>query len=283
MMKPLYLNMINKPHLPEYNLSRNEFEGMMISLKNEHQIEALRAAGRIVADTFDVIATLVKAGAVLADIDRVAEKFILSRGAETLYKGIRQRPRQRPFPGVITASLNHEICHGIPDDRVLSEGDIVGVDIGLKYKGWCGDACKTFIVGKADKEVTRLVETARQSLYKGIHAAKVGRPIGVIGAAIQQFAESKGYSVVREYGGHGIGRELWEEPFIPHIGPATRGPRIKVGMVLNIEPMINIGRADTHLLPDEWTVETADHSLSAQFEHTIAITEDGPDILTIAK
>ena len=145
------------------------------------------------------------------------------------------------------------------------------------------DACKTFTVGKIDKATARLVETTRQSLYKGIHAAVAGQPIGAIGEAIQKFAESKGYSVVREYGGHGIGRELWEEPFIPHIGPATRGPRIKVGMVLNIEPMINIGRSETRLMPDEWTVETADRSISAQFEHTIAITENGPDILTIVK
>jgi methionyl aminopeptidase len=255
----------------------------MITIKNTHQIESLRAAGWIVAETFDVIAPLVKPGAVLADIDCAAEDFILSKGAETLYKGIQQRPRQRPFPGVITASVNHEICHGIPDGRVLKDGDIVGIDIGLKFKGWCGDACKTFIVGKAEKETARLVETARQSLFKGIHAAVAGQPIGAIGEAIQQFAESKGYSVVREYGGHGIGRELWEEPFIPHIGPASRGPRIKVGMVLNIEPMINIGRADTRLMPDEWTVETADRSLSAQFEHTIAITDNGPDILTVVK
>lgn len=255
----------------------------MISIKNAHQIESLRAAGRIVAETFDIIAPLVRPGAVLSDIDHAAEEYILSKGAETLYKGIRQRPRQRPFPGVITTSVNHEICHGIPDGRVLNAGDIVGVDIGLKYKGWCGDACKTFTVGDVGKKVALLVETARQSLYKGIHAAKVGRPIGAIGAAIQEFAESKGYSVVREYGGHGIGRELWEEPFIPHIGPASRGPRIKTGMVLNIEPMINIGRANTHLMPDEWTVETADRSFSAQFEHTIAITEDGADILSISK
>jgi len=255
----------------------------MITIKTTHQIESLRAAGRIVAETFDVIAPLVKPGAELADIDQAAEAFILSKGAETLYKGIKQRPRQRPFPGVITASVNHEICHGIPDGRILEEGDIVGIDIGLKFNGWCGDACKTFMVGNVDKATARLVETTRQSLYKGIQAAEAGQTIGAIGEAIQKFAESKGYSVVREYGGHGIGRELWEEPFIPHIGPATRGPRIKVGMVLNIEPMINIGRSETRLMPDEWTVETADRSISAQFEHTIAITENGPDILTIVK
>lgn len=182
---------------------------------------------------------------------------------------------------MITTSVNHQICHGIPDGRELQDGDIVGIDIGLRYKGWCGDACKTFIVGKAAKEIKDLVNTAKQCLYKGIHAALEGNRIGAIGNAIQTYAESKGYSVVREYGGHGIGRELWEEPFVPHIGPRERGPLIRSGMVLNIEPMINIGRPDTRLMPDEWTVETADHTLSAQFEHTIAITDLGPDILSI--
>ena len=253
----------------------------VIAIRNKEEIEGLRAAGRIVAETFEVIDDCIKPGAVLSDIDREAEKYILKQGAETLYKGIRQRPHQRPFPGVITTSVNHQICHGIPDGRELKDGDIVGIDIGLRYKGWCGDACKTFIVGNAAKEIKDLVNTAKQCLYKGIHAALEGNRIGAIGNAIQTYAESKGYSVVREYGGHGIGRELWEEPFVPHIGPRERGPLIRSGMVLNIEPMINIGRPDTRLMPDEWTVETADHTLSAQFEHTIAITDSGPDILSV--
>jgi methionyl aminopeptidase len=253
----------------------------MISIRNKDEIQGLRASGRIVAETFAIIEDMIQPGAVLKDIDRVAEKYILKQGAETLYKGISQRPRQRPFPGVITTSLNHQICHGIPDDRILIEGDIIGIDIGLRYKGWCGDACKTYPVGKVSPEVRKLIDTARQCLYKGIHAAVEGYHVGAIGAAIQAFAENKGYSVVREYGGHGIGHKLWEEPFIPHIGPEKRGPRLRVGMVLNIEPMINIGKPDTRLMPDEWSVETADKSLSAQFEHTIVITEDGPDILSI--
>ena len=224
---------------------------------------------------------MIQPGAVLKDIDCVAEEYILKQGAETLYKGIRQRKRQRPFPGVITTSLNHQICHGIPDGRVLEEGDIIGIDIGLRYKGWCGDACKTYKVGKVSTEVRKLVNTAKQCLFQGIHAAIEGRHVGAIGAAIQSFVESKGYSVVREYGGHGIGRKLWEEPFIPHIGPKNRGPLLRAGMVINIEPMINIGKPNTRLMPDEWSVETADKSLSAQFEHTIVITENGPDILSI--
>jgi methionyl aminopeptidase len=253
----------------------------MISIRNKDEIKGLRTSGRIVAETFAVIESMIKPGMVLSEIDQTAEKYILTQGAETLYKGIRQRPHQRPFPGVITTSLNHQICHGIPDGRILKDGDIIGIDIGLRYKGWCGDACKTYIVGNVLPDVKKLVEAAKQSLYKGIYAAQEGKPIGTIGAAIQEFAESKGFSVVREYGGHGIGHELWEEPFIPHIGPKSRGPKLRAGMVINIEPMINIGQPDTRLMPDEWSVETADKSFSAQFEHTIVITENGPDILSI--
>jgi len=253
----------------------------LIEIKTQHEIEALRAAGRIVAQTLIEIEPLIKPGVILKEIDRVAEKFIKKHGAETLYKGIRQLPRQRPFPGVICASVNQQICHGIPDSRELHEGDIVGIDIGLRYKGWCGDMCKSFEVGAVSPEAHRLVETARECLQKGIDASLAGSRIGAIGAAIQTYAESKGYSVVREYGGHGIGRNLWEDPFVPHIGPADRGATLREGMVINIEPMINIGKADTSLREDQWTVETADGSLSAQFEHTIAITPNGPQILSL--
>ncbi len=253
----------------------------MINIKTRQEISGLRAAARIVAETFKEIENLMHPGTVLLDVDRVAEKFILKQGGETLYKGIRQRPHQRPFPGAICTSLNNQICHGIPDERILKSGDIVGIDIGLRYKGWCGDACVTYMVGKTTPEVKRLVEAARVCLKKGIAASLAGAHIGAIGAAIQKHAESQGYSVVREYGGHGIGRELWEEPFVPHIGPADRGALMREGLVLNIEPMINIGNPDTRLMPDEWSVETADGSLSAQFEHTVLITDHGPEILTV--
>jgi methionyl aminopeptidase len=252
----------------------------MINLKSKSEIEGLRESARLVAETFVEIAPLIKPGAVLYDIDKHAEEFILKHKAETLYKGIRQRPRQRPFPGSITAAINHQICHGIPDGRILKSGDIVGIDIGLKYNGWCGDACYTYEVGEISPEIRRLVQTTKECLEKGINASLPGNHIGAIGAAIQEFAESNGYSVVREYGGHGIGRSLWEEPFVPHIGPADRGPVMKPGLVINIEPMINLGQPETRLLDDEWTVETADHSLSAQFEHTVLITDNGPEVLT---
>lgn len=252
----------------------------MINIRNSQEITGLSAAAKIVAETFKEIEGLMRPGTVLTEIDLKAEKFILKQGAETLYKGIRQRPRQRPFPGVITASINNQICHGIPDERVLKEGDIVGIDIGLRYKGWCGDACVTYMIGKVTPEVKRLVEATQTCLVRGIAACLPGNQIGAVGAAIQKFAESRGYSVVREYGGHGIGRELWEEPFVPHIGPADRGTHMREGLVINIEPMINMGEADTRLMPDGWSVETADGSISAQFEHTIVVTDHGPEILT---
>jgi len=255
----------------------------VIVIKSAREIKALQSAGQIVAQTFKKIEEAIAPGVALKELDKIAESFILSKGAETLYKGIRQRPRQRPFPGVITTSVNNEICHAIPDKRILKNGDIIGIDIGLRYKGWCGDACVTYMVGKVRDDVRLLVETAKECLMQGINASIVGNRIGAIGAAIQTYAEKRGYSVVREYGGHGIGRTLWEEPFIPHIGPADRGPYLKAGMVINIEPMINNGKAETRLMEDDWTVVTADGSLSAQFEHMVAITDNGPEILSLLK
>jgi methionyl aminopeptidase len=252
----------------------------LIIVKSEKEIQGLRAAGRIVAQTFELIREKIQPEIPLYYLNEIAEKFILQQGAETLYKGITQRPGQVPFPGVITAALNEEICHGMPNDRILKEGDIVGIDIGLRYKGWCGDACVTYMVGKVKPRVQKLVETAQQCLNKAIRVSQIGNRTGVIGATIQALAESRGFSVVREYGGHGIGQSLWEEPFIFHIGPADRGPKLQAGMVINIEPMINIGKPDTRLLQDEWTVVTADGSLSAQFEHMVAITSNGPEVLS---
>jgi len=253
----------------------------LITIRTQREIEGLRAAAQITAQTHARLAGEIHVGVRLKDLDAVAEDFILSHGAETLYKGIRQTPKQPPFPGVICASVNNEICHGLPDGRILKEGDIVGIDIGLRYRGWCGDMCVTYLVGQVKNEAKKLVETTHESLQRGIAACLPGNRLGAIGAAIQSYAESEGYSVVREYGGHGIGKELWEDPFVPHIGPAERGPLLKVGMVINIEPMLNMGKSDTKILKDEWTVVTADGSLSAQFEHTVAITKNGPEVLSI--
>ncbi len=241
----------------------------------------MREAGRLVAQCFDLLQHNIQPGVRLDDLDRQVAELIRERGAQPLYKGYQGNPPSHPpFPGVICASVNQEICHGLPDARVLREGDIVGIDIGLKYKGHCGDACVTFPVGAVAPRAQRLLEVTRECLRRGIAAAQPGRHLTDIGAMIQLYAESQGYSVVREWGGHGIGRNLHEPPSVPHIGPAGQGPRLRPGMVFTIEPMINEGAPEWELLADGWTVVTRDGRLSAQFEHTVAITANGPVILS---
>jgi len=254
---------------------------MTIPLKRPKEIVEMRAAGRLVAETFARLAEAVRPGVTLAELDRLATDYLKRQGAEPLYKGYRGNPPNHPpFPGVICASVNQEVCHGLPDGRSLKDGDIVGVDIGLKYRGYCGDACVTYAVGKITPEAQRLLDVTQECLRHGIAAAQPGHHFGDIGAAIQAYAEGQGFSVVREWGGHGIGRRLHEPPSVPHTGPAGAGPRLRPGMVFTIEPMINAGKPDWKLLKDGWTVVTADGSLSAQFEHTIAIAEHGPEILS---
>ena len=252
-----------------------------VGLKNSDEIALMQAAGQLVAEAFAVLGSAIEPGIRLSELDRMVEEVIRSRGALPLYKGYQgSPPTHPPFPGVICASVNHEICHGLPDERRLRKGDIVGIDIGLRYKGFCGDACVTFPVGTISAESQRLLNTTYQCLYYGIAAAQVGNRLGDIGLAIQTHAETQGYSVVREWGGHGIGRNLHEPPSVPHTGPAEQGVRLRPGMVFTIETMINAGKADCHILDDGWTVVTNDGALSAQFEHTLAITRDGPIILS---
>ncbi len=254
---------------------------MAIKLKSDSQIAALREANRLVAECFVLLEKEIKPGARLSDLDDMVTDFITGRGAEPLYKGYRGNPpTQPPFPGTICASVNEEICHGLPDRRRLHEGDIIGVDIGVRLDGWCGDACVTYPVGNVAPRVQRLLDVTRECLYLGIEAAQPGARIGNIGAAIQAHAEAHGYSVVREWGGHGVGRSLHEPPSVSHLGPAGRGIRLRPGMVFTIEPMINVGGPEWEILEDGWTVVTKDRTLSAQFEHTIAITRDGPEILS---
>ncbi|RME85197.1 MAG: type I methionyl aminopeptidase [Caldilineae bacterium] len=254
---------------------------MKIPLKNERELAAMRAAGRLVAETFAMIAEQIAPGITLKDLDRMTEEFIISHGARSLYKGYRgSQATHPPFPGVICASVNHEICHGIPDERVLEEGDIVGIDIGLQYRGYCGDACVTFPVGRVSGSAERLLKITQRCLEHGIRAARAGNHLYDIGAAIEDYADKHGVSVVREWGGHGIGKRLHEPPSVSHTRMPVRGPKLKPGMVFTIEPMVNLGRPEWRLLPDGWTVVTQDGSLSAQFEHTIAITRRGTEILT---
>ncbi len=254
---------------------------MAIQLKNSKEIAALRESGRLVAQAFAKLEAAIQPGVKLRDLDDMVGDFLASNGAQTLYKGYRGRPADRPpFPGVICASVNNEICHGFPDDRILKPGDIVGIDIGLKYKGFCGDSCVTYGVGKVSDKAQKLMDVTKECLRLGIEQANPGQHLTDIGAAIQAYAEKNGFSVVVEWGGHGLGRNLHEDPSVPHIGPAGQGVVMRPGMVFTIEPMINAGRPEWKLLRDGWTVVTTDGKLSAQFEHTLAITDKGPVVLS---
>ncbi len=254
---------------------------MRIALKKRKDITKMRDAGRMVAECFVILKDSIKPGVKLADLDAKVESFLKEHGAKPLYKGYQGSTAEHPpFPGVICASLNHEICHGIPDNRILKEGDIIGIDIGLRYRGWCGDACVTFPVGQISEDAQRLLSVTQKCLEIGIAAAKPGGHLNDIGTAIQEYADTQDVTVVREWGGHGIGRQLHEPPSVSHIRQPGTGPLLKPGMVFTIEPMINAGAYQWILLDDGWTVITADGSLSAQFEHTIAITDNGIEILT---
>jgi methionyl aminopeptidase len=252
-----------------------------IILKSPHEIARLREAGRVVARTYEQLEAYLVPGVTTGELDRRAEEFIRSVGARPMYKGYAPRGRS-PFPATICVAVNNVIVHGIPDRKQrLREGDIVGIDIGVVYNGWIGDACRTYTIGKVDAPSGRLVDTAEHCLQLGIAQAYSGNRIGDIGAAIQTYAEARGFSVVREYCGHGVGRALWEEPNVPHHGRVGTGFKLRPGMVFTIEPMINAGGFETKLLADGWTVVTADGSRSAQFEHTIALTADGTMVLTV--
>ncbi len=250
-----------------------------VPLKSAREIDIMRRAGALVADTFRVLAPFVKPGVTLKELDRIAEEHIRKAGAIPAYVGY--GPKNNPFPGTICASVNEVICHGIPDARELKDGDIIGVDIGVLLDGYYGDACTTYTVGQVSAEVQGLVDTTRESLKDALELVKPGARLGDIGHAIQSLAEARVYGVVREYTGHGIGKRLHEEPTVLHYGARYTGLKLQPGMVFTIEPMINLGRPETRLLADGWTVVTADGSPSAQFEHTVVVTAKGHEILTV--
>ncbi|MEZ4645432.1 MAG: type I methionyl aminopeptidase [Chloroflexota bacterium] len=252
-----------------------------MNIKNPRAIARMRVAGQMVADCFAILRDNIKPGVNIRLLDQMVEDYITKHDAEPLYKGYQGSSAEHPpFPGVICASVNHEICHGLPNDRILKEGDIIGVDIGLKYKGFCGDACVTFPVGNISPQAQRLLDITKKALYLGIEAAQSGGYLYDIGRAIEDFTDTQGVSVVHEWGGHGIGRRLHEAPSVSHIRQPDHGPKLRPGMTFTIEPMINMGTHEWILLPDGWTVITRDGKLSAQYEHTIAITHNGPEILT---
>ena len=246
----------------------------MIVLKSQQEIAYMREAGRIVAETLELIRQAVKPDVTTQELDRIADEYIRERGAIPAFKGY------NGFPGSICASVNEEVVHGIPGPRKLKNGDIISVDIGTLINGFYGDAAMTFPVGEVAPEVAQLLKVTEESLYKGIAQAVADQRLYDISHAVQIHAEEFGYGVVRDYVGHGIGRKMHEDPQIHNYGAPGRGPRLKPGMTLAIEPMINMGTYEVKTLRDNWTVITRDKKWSAHFEHTIAVTDGEPEILT---
>jgi methionyl aminopeptidase len=248
----------------------------MIVCRTQKELEILRDAGRIVALTHQELKKYLTPGITTKELDSIAEEFILSQNAFPSFKWY------NGFPGSICTSVNNELVHGIPGGRVLNDGDIISIDIGAKYNGYHGDSAWTYAIGEIDNDSERLLDVTEESLFKGLNEAKPGERLSNISHAIQKYVETNGFSIVREYVGHGVGQDLHEEPHIPHYGPPNQGPLLEPGMVLAIEPMVNAGSRYVKTLVDNWTVVTVDGKRCAHFEHTIAITETGFEILTKA-
>ena len=250
----------------------------MIQLKNAAQIELMKVAGRITGEALAVAEELIRPGISTFEIDKAIRSHIEKSGAKPSFLGY------GGFPGSACISINDEVIHGIPSKkRILQEGDIVKVDVGAFIKGFHGDAARTFPVGKISEDAARLIEVTKEAFYRGVAQATVGARIGDIGAAVEACAKENGYSVVKKYVGHGVGHEIHESPEVPNFGTPGRGSRIYAGMVIAIEPMINVGVSEVKELPDGWTVKTADGSLSAHYENTVAITDEGVILLTDIK
>ncbi|WP_160683222.1 type I methionyl aminopeptidase [Clostridium sp. C2-6-12] len=249
----------------------------MIIIKNDDEIALMKKAGRIVGETLLLLEKEVKPGITTADLDRIAEEFITKHGAKPSFKGL------YGFPSSLCISVNEQVIHGFPGAYVLKEGDIVSVDCGAFYDGFHGDAARTFSVGNISVDAQKLIDITRESFFQGIKFAKEGNKLTDISYGIQSYVEAAGFSVVRNFVGHGIGRKVHEEPNVPNFGKSGKGPKLVKGMVLAIEPMVNAGTHKVKTLKDGWTVVTADSSLSAHYENTVAILSDGPEILTLIK
>lgn len=247
----------------------------MIILKTKREIEIMKRAGRLVAQSHELVRQHISPGITTKELDQIVEDFLRSQNAIPAFKGY------NGFPYSICASVNEEVVHGFPSNRRLQAGDIVSIDIGATFEGYVGDSAKTFFVGDVDDEKRRLVEVTRQSFYEGIKFAKESYRLSDISHAIQQYAESAGFSVVRDYVGHGVGKKMHESPQIPNFGKPGKGPRLQEGMVLAIEPMINAGTYNVRVLDNDWTVVTNDGKPSAHYEHTVAITDGEPMLLTV--
>lgn len=248
----------------------------MIIIKTQREIEIMRKAGRIVAGAHELVKKYIRPGISTMELDKIVENYIKSCNAIPAFKGY------NGFPASICTSVNEEVVHGIPSSSVkLKDGDIISVDIGTVFDGYVGDGAKTYPVGQIDSEKEKLIKVTRQSFYEGIKYAKPGFRLSDISHAIQSYAESFGFSVVRDFVGHGVGKKMHEEPQIPNFGSPGKGPRLQKGMVLAIEPMINAGKYHVNILSNDWTVVTLDGKPSAHYEHTIAITDGEPELLTI--
>ena len=246
----------------------------MIVIKSEHERGLMRQAGQIVAIVLKELEAKIKPGVTTKELDELAENLILKLGGVPAFKGY------GGFPASICASVNQEVVHGIPGSRVLQDGDIISIDVGAFYEGYCGDAARTFGVGEISPVAVKLLQVTKEALDKGVAMAVKGNRLSDIGHAIQTHVEENGLSVVRQYVGHGIGRKMHEEPQVLNFGQPGRGPRLKAGMALAIEPMVNVGQFAVKTLSDNWTVETQDGSLSAPFQNTVFITEEGNEVLT---
>ena len=247
----------------------------MISIKSPREIELMRTAGRIVAETHELLRKAIRPGITTLELDTIAEEFIRKRGAIPAFKDY------NGFPASICSSINEQVVHGIPGPTVLKDGDIIGIDIGAVYDGYYGDAARTYGIGSIDKETERLLKVTEESFFKGIEYALPGNRLSDISHSIQKHVESNGFSVVRDFVGHGIGRNMHEDPQIPNYGLPHKGPRLAAGMALAIEPMVNQGKYAVKVREDGWTVVTADGKPSAHYENTIVITNGKPEILTL--
>jgi methionyl aminopeptidase len=249
----------------------------MSLMKTPEEIQKMRVAGRLAASVLEMIEPFVIAGVTTADLEHICRKYIIDD-----LQAFPASLNHHGFPGCICTSVNHVICHGIPSDKkVLKLGDILNIDVTVKKDGYVGDTSKMYFVGDPKPYAERLVKVTQECMYKAIRIVRPGIRLGDIGHVIQQHAEAHQYSVVREFGGHGIGKEMWEDPHVPHFGKPHTGPELQAGMTFTIEPMINLGKKDIRSLPDGWTIVTKDHKLSAQWEHTILVTETGYEVLTL--
>lgn len=249
----------------------------MIQLKTEREIELIRSAGDILAGALKLVREACAPRVKTKELDKMAEEFILERGGRPAFKGY------QGFPGTLCISVNEEVVHGIPGNRRLRSGDIVSVDCGVIWEGYVADSAITIPIGDIDEKTAQLLKVTEESLYMGIEQARAGNYVRDISQVVQEWVEKHGFSVVRELVGHGVGREMHEDPQIPNYVTAQRGPRLNEGLVIAIEPMVNIGGCEVHLKRDRWTIATMDGSMSAHFEHTVAVTKNGPEILTAGR